>query len=624
MAENAEDIEAKLAAYVDGELTPAERVEIETHLQSNPSHRALLQDLVLHRKLLRSLPREKAPVDCTEGFQGQLERDILLGGDELSKARRRWRIQYSPQLLSAAAIILVAVALGIIVYAVLPPHQSSPPVAQLTTEPAKSDAAFSDSTTLADSRAYKRGADVMAKKAAGNGSLALTQDSLSQQPETTHYAGFKSLTEEPIAAGDMMVITVTADDVKSANEAVVNYLALKKITYTDEAHDGFKDGLSTLAAGRRLAGGMGAPSAVGAGAGGLGTEAGTVAQVPALRTNLDEVAKRDDGLDRKREVLEKTDLNVAFKSSAAQEKQVAEQTVAAKDEPQREERFVKPAARPAPAQPEAKAPSTQPTAIAATDPRGINDTINGKFAESASGASAPFGGGLLRNQQQVQLRAVQQLADDGAARVILSCNMNGQQVRDLARSLSQPERNLYARVQLERSDAYRQTALATLERSGDQNDKEHFLSYQRQPVEEKEMMLREKVVAANAPAFAGPTTRPTEATLTIKPVDAGLNRAENEVAARLDTAAPNAAPNDFAIQVTQQQQVPAQQQGYFAIAPTTQPLSARGGRDLYTCVIVVQAPALSRAGTPTTQPVAGKPTTAPAATSTPPAAEQAK
>ena len=210
---------------------------------------------------------------------------------------------------------------------------------------------------------------------------------------------------------------------------------------------------------------------------------------------------------------------------------------------------------------------------------------------------------------------MQQLADDdGTARVILARNMNGQQVRDLARSLSQPERNVYARVQFERSDVYRQTALATLERSSDQNDKQHFLSFQRQLVEEKEVMLGEKGVAANAPAVVvGPTTRPAEATLSIKPAEAGLNRAENEVAARLGSVTPNAASNDFALQVTQQQQVPAQQQGYFAIAPTTQPDSIRGARDLYTCVIVVQNNTTARAAISTTQPVAGKPTTSPAA-----------
>src|SRR5947208_9287383 len=167
MAENAEEIEAKLAAYVDGELTPAERVEIETHLVNNPSHRALLDDLTLHRNLLRSLPREKAPGDCTEGFQGQLERDILLGGNELTQARRRWRIQYSPQLLSAAAIILVALALGIIVYTVLPPHQSKPPIAQLSTEPSKNaEPAIAETTELADARSYKAPAEMLAKKAA--------------------------------------------------------------------------------------------------------------------------------------------------------------------------------------------------------------------------------------------------------------------------------------------------------------------------------------------------------------------------------------------------------------------------------------------------------------------------
>jgi len=191
--------------------------------------------------------------------------------------------------------------------------------------------------------------------------------------------------------------------------------------------------------------------------------------------------------------------------------------------------------------------------------------------------------------------------------------MNGQQVRDLARSLSQPERNVYARVQFERSDVYRQTALATLERSSDQNDKQHFLSFQRQLVEEKEVMLGEKGVAANAPAVVvGPTTRPAEATLSIKPAEAGLNRAESEVAGRLSTIAPNAAPKDYSFQATQQQ-VPAQQQGYFAIAPTTQPDSIRGARDLYTCVIVVQNNTTARAAISTTQPVAGKPTTSPAA-----------
>ncbi len=612
MAENVEEIEAKLAAYVDGELTPAERVEIETHLQNNPSHRELLQDLVLHRNLLRGLPREKAPGDCTEGFQGQLERDILLGGDELARARRRWRIQYSPQLLSAAAIILVAVALGIIVYVILPAHQPNAPISQLSTEAAKSESAPTEITgTLADARSYKPAApEVMSKKGAAGNSLALNEESLVQKLDAPRFAGFKTQAEEPIAASDMMVITVTADDVKSANQAVVSYLDLNKINYTAEAQGLVNDGLAAISAGRRLANGMsgpagaGTPSQGGGGFAGGGADATAAAQLPALRNNLDDLAKRDDDVDRKRQVSERVDSNAAFKSAVVQEKQAAEQNVTAKDEPQREERFAKAAARPAPIHPEAKAPSTQPSAtvLAATDPRGLNENQNGKLGESAAagGVGGALGPVLLRQQE---VSAVQQLADgDNAACVILARNMNGRQVRELTRSLSQPERNVYATAQLERSDTYGRSTLATFARSSDQQD--HFLSYQRQPVDEKELMLREKVVAANAPAVVGPTTRPAEQPiLSIKPSEAGLTRAETELNASVNAVAPNTTPNDFAFVQGAQQPQPAQQQGYFAIAPTTQPESTRAGRDLYTCVIVVQNTTATRAGLPTTQSI---------------------
>ena len=39
---NTEQIEAKLCAYVDGELDAAGRAEIEQHLAANPQHRALV------------------------------------------------------------------------------------------------------------------------------------------------------------------------------------------------------------------------------------------------------------------------------------------------------------------------------------------------------------------------------------------------------------------------------------------------------------------------------------------------------------------------------------------------------------------------------------------------------
>src|SRR5947209_7711487 len=75
---NTENIEAKLCAYVDGELDAAGRAEIEAHLASNPQHRQLMAELSGQRQLLRALPRAKAPDDLLETVQTQLERSVLL------------------------------------------------------------------------------------------------------------------------------------------------------------------------------------------------------------------------------------------------------------------------------------------------------------------------------------------------------------------------------------------------------------------------------------------------------------------------------------------------------------------------------------------------------------------
>ncbi|CAA9375641.1 MAG: hypothetical protein AVDCRST_MAG64-283, partial [uncultured Phycisphaerae bacterium] len=74
MAENSENIEAKLCAYVEGDLDDNDRAEIERHLEANPKHRHLLTELAATRDLLRYLPREHAPSELAESFNGQLER----------------------------------------------------------------------------------------------------------------------------------------------------------------------------------------------------------------------------------------------------------------------------------------------------------------------------------------------------------------------------------------------------------------------------------------------------------------------------------------------------------------------------------------------------------------------
>lgn len=120
MPQNSEQIEAKLCAFLEGELDEQGLADIEKHLQANPAHRKLLAEVGKTRGLLRALPRESAPPDICEAFQGQLERSVLLadldddGGQSATKASR-W-----PQYFAAAAVVMLAAGLGTIVYFGLP------------------------------------------------------------------------------------------------------------------------------------------------------------------------------------------------------------------------------------------------------------------------------------------------------------------------------------------------------------------------------------------------------------------------------------------------------------------------------------------------------------------------
>src|SRR5438105_2082208 len=104
MSDNPQEIiEAKLCAYVDNELDADGRAEIEKHLEENPHHRRLLEDLRATRDLVRFLPREPAPPELAESFNGQLERSVLLQDIESDAERPALRI-FWPRVFAVAAI----------------------------------------------------------------------------------------------------------------------------------------------------------------------------------------------------------------------------------------------------------------------------------------------------------------------------------------------------------------------------------------------------------------------------------------------------------------------------------------------------------------------------------------
>ncbi len=125
MSDIQENTEAKLAAYIDGDLDGSDRAEIEKLLEQNPNYRRVLDQLRQTRQLLRGLPRESAPPELSEIFNSQLERSVLLDGITEQRPKsgplNRW-----PQFMMAAAVVLLTVGLGTVVYFVLP--KSRPPI----------------------------------------------------------------------------------------------------------------------------------------------------------------------------------------------------------------------------------------------------------------------------------------------------------------------------------------------------------------------------------------------------------------------------------------------------------------------------------------------------------------
>ena len=114
-----------LEAYLDGTLDAAGRARIERELEANPPLRKLMAELAADRDLVANLPRASAPADLVETFQGQLERSALLGeaGEEDSDAAmqiHRWS-----HYASVAAVILLALGLGMVIYKVLPNREAN-------------------------------------------------------------------------------------------------------------------------------------------------------------------------------------------------------------------------------------------------------------------------------------------------------------------------------------------------------------------------------------------------------------------------------------------------------------------------------------------------------------------
>jgi hypothetical protein len=136
-----EDIEGRLAAYIDGELDANQRAEIEKHLAEHPKHRALIAELMAQKDLVKSLPRQAAPADLAEAFTAQLERAVLLGDVDSQVSHPPMRIGFFQQFRAVAAVLMLTVGLAALIYALLPRREGRSALVDLRELPMPPEAA---------------------------------------------------------------------------------------------------------------------------------------------------------------------------------------------------------------------------------------------------------------------------------------------------------------------------------------------------------------------------------------------------------------------------------------------------------------------------------------------------
>jgi hypothetical protein len=102
----------QLTAYLDGELSAAERQEVEQLLDRDPEARQLLEELRQASRLVAALPRGKAPVDMSASVMARLERQALLGELEKNQPRRPRQSPGWGRLLGVAVGTLMMLTAG--------------------------------------------------------------------------------------------------------------------------------------------------------------------------------------------------------------------------------------------------------------------------------------------------------------------------------------------------------------------------------------------------------------------------------------------------------------------------------------------------------------------------------
>ena len=113
----------QLSAYLDGELSADEALELEAAIHSDEVLQAEFESLRQTRELLRQLPAETAPDHFAHAVLARAEKHHHLGKANPAGEYRSWRwIQ-----LATAAVVLLAAGMGLIVISQMQSQQGEEP-----------------------------------------------------------------------------------------------------------------------------------------------------------------------------------------------------------------------------------------------------------------------------------------------------------------------------------------------------------------------------------------------------------------------------------------------------------------------------------------------------------------
>ncbi|GJM26107.1 MAG: hypothetical protein DHS20C16_25220 [Phycisphaerae bacterium] len=104
-----------LCAYLDDELTPPQRAEVEARLASDPTAQSQLEALTTAADAMRNLPRGSAPASILEDITAQSERADILGKPEESVTLARHKRGPFRSTMALAAMLMVAVSASLYV-----------------------------------------------------------------------------------------------------------------------------------------------------------------------------------------------------------------------------------------------------------------------------------------------------------------------------------------------------------------------------------------------------------------------------------------------------------------------------------------------------------------------------